>query len=96
MEWIDASMPRRSTMKRETIYLLDLHLAPDSILQVTCGYASAALTQFLSTGLTHVQLARMRKAVDTGTGQVSTRVCSVTTRLLAGNKWECWNLQVDS
>lgn len=38
--------------------------------QVTCGYASDALTQFLSTGLTDTQLARMRKAVDTGTGQV--------------------------
>lgn len=38
--------------------------------QVTCGYGSQALVQFLSTGLTQPQLARMRKGVDTGTGQV--------------------------
>lgn len=40
-------------------------------VQVTCGFASDALTQFLSTGLTEVQITRMRKAVDTGTGQVT-------------------------
>lgn len=39
-------------------------------LQVSCGYASDALTQFLSTGLTNAQLARIRKTIDTGTAQV--------------------------
>ncbi|CAM9112102.1 unnamed protein product [Ectocarpus sp. 12 AP-2014] len=51
-------------------YDKDITAKDEFIHLVTCGYASAALTQFLSTGLTHVQLARMRKAVDTGTGQV--------------------------
>lgn len=38
--------------------------------QVTCGYASNALAQFLSTSHTELQLARMKKAIVTGTGQV--------------------------
>ena len=42
----------------------------DGSSQVTCGYGSGALVQFFSTGLTQPQLARMRKSVDTGTGQV--------------------------
>lgn len=55
-------MPEASAFDRRGFW----HLS----MQVTCGYASDALTQFLSTGLTEVQLARMRKGVETGTGQV--------------------------
>eukprot|EP00752_Nemacystus_decipiens_P013482 g11941.t1 len=51
-------------------YDKDITAKDEFIHLVTCGYASDALTQFLSTGLTDTQLARMRKAVDTGTGQV--------------------------
>eukprot|EP00903_Cladosiphon_okamuranus_P017455 g16077.t1 len=51
-------------------YDKDITAKDEFIHLVTCGYASDALTQFLSTGLTDTQLGRMRKAVDTGTGQV--------------------------
>ncbi|CAM9529964.1 unnamed protein product [Choristocarpus tenellus] len=51
-------------------YHEDISTRDELLHLVTCGYASDALTQLFSNTLTEVQLVRMQKAMEAGTGQV--------------------------